>query len=244
MTRMNLDPTKVAAPETTRYRFLFSLYCAFGFSLSCWVYTYVGTIVYGTAPECWAELLGTIPPHFPLGHSVLLGGVPLFPLLYWRVAILRRLRIRNHCGSRAAIVLLLYMAFVGASQVQFGGNIYIVGFGLMYGVVFALTDAIRAYREDFSFLGVADICQSAKLAKLQMMHERWFRYLMALLTVACGILIGSAIGCIIAEDKDVQALNALMALIVIGYLFLGIVWGGALEMLRKMREIENRILEV
>lgn len=223
-----------AEAESTKYRVVFSLYCIGGFAVLGWVYTGFETSI----PQ--NNILG-----FPYWLLFLVFGVPLFGLMYWRVKIIGLLRIRECCQSRAVVVFVIFMATMGLSLLGFGLNVYIITHVIMYSVVLALIDAVRAYREDFSFLPSKEISEAVKLAKLQMMHERWFRYLITVVTTSFGVLIGYGITWILKpNDEFQQAENAKVAVIILGYLFFGIGLGVVADMLNKMKSIEGRILQV
>jgi len=103
---------KPAQIESTRYRIFFSLYCVGGLTVLGWVYKCVETSVNQF------KIKGL--PFWIL----LVFGVLLFGLMYWRIKIIKFLRVRESCQSRAVVVFTIFMVTMGLSLLDFGFNIY------------------------------------------------------------------------------------------------------------------------
>lgn len=232
-----------AVDETTKYRVLFSLYCAGGFLVLSWVYTYFGLIIYQKFPMFYGIQSGRIPP-YPFGFYVFSLGVPIFTLLFWRVWIINFLGIKENSISKGFYVFFVFIVMSGLSLFNFGFNVYFIVEAIAYGVFFGLIDAIQVYKEDFSFLQHAGLSEAVKLGKLQMMHDRWFRYLIAVITLSASLIIGLGVQGIIATPEPVRGENAIVVAIIVGYLCAGIGLGALWDMFNKMNKIEAKVLEI
>lgn len=238
----NFEKSKNSSSETIKYRLFFSFYCTCGFSFLCWATTYIGETVYKKSPELWRIDFGRIPP-YPFGLYILCLGIPLSMLIYWRLKIINLFRIKTSPILRVFYIFLVFIIVTGLSIFNFGLNIYFISFAIAFGVVPGLIDGIKCYKQDFSFLQYEHLSEAAKLAKLEMMHERWFGYIMSLITIGFGTAIGVGIPYVIATPKPIIGENTLVVSIILVYLSGGIgyvLW----DIFTKMKEVEKRILEL
>lgn len=228
---------------TTTYRLLFSGYSTGGFLVLCWVYAYLGPRMYEKCPESWNIGSGRTPP-YPLGLWVLLLGVPLFALIYWRAKVMEVLKIEQRPLSTGYYVFLAFLGMIGASVWNFGINIWFVVEGMVYGTVLGVIDAAKVHREDFSFLLRDDVSETVKLAKLQLMHDRWFRYLTTTIMVGLVVIVGIGAQAIVASPEPIRGENCFTVTVTLGYLLLGMGVGMIWRMLKHMNEIEARVLDL
>ena len=227
---------------TNKYRIFFSLYCTGGFLLLCWIYTYIGLIIYRKHPQFWGVESGTTPP-YPFGALILFLGIPLFALVHWRGNILNYLLKRDTSLTRTFYVFLVFNLTIFISLINFGFNLYFIFEGFIFSISFGLMDGILSYKEDFSFLSTSAHSES-KLSKLQMMHQRWSNALIAIIATIIGLLIAIGVQGIVSTPEPIRGENTILLTMIEVYLFVGMVLGILWDVFNKMKEIENKSLEI
>jgi hypothetical protein len=245
---MKGNKKKIYPHENSKYRLFFSLYSTGGYLLLCWIYSYFGLPIYEKliqeSPKYWGLGSGRIPP-YPFGFFILIFGIPLFCLIYWRIKIINLIGITVDSASRPFYVFFVFMMMIGISLVNYGFNLYFIFEGLVYGILLGLMDCIHAYKEDFSFLtGLPLPRPESKLARLQMMHERWSNGLIAIIATIIGLSIAVGVQGIIATPQSIRSENTLIIAIIDGYLCVGIILGIMWDIFNKMKQIEEKSLKI
>jgi len=225
----------------TRRNILFNVYCTGGFYLLFNTYIIFNEKIYPKLNYEWHIELGN-PPPYQYKLLIQFSGILIIILLFLKNAILGK-----HKSSFLSILfynLAIFLIPVGIATIDLGFNLYFILHGIAFGTVFGLIDGIKNHVQDFSFLNDRKISEQVKIAKMQMMQDRWFRYLISLITITIGFIVGTAINHIYKVNSTFYSENLISVSIIVSYLVAGILFGIIKNMMIKMYEIESKLLEI
>ncbi len=218
-----------------------ALVYALGFFV-LWLCNYkVGSSVFERIPDAWSVAWGSVPPYEPLW----LGPVSSFglwfavacgPLLIWR-------REDSYTSQRAFITVLLCFAVaaMAVSIFHFGVGINWLVQCSVLATVCATAEAIRVYRIGKCLHGLNP---QARIAKIDKIYDRWFRYFGYILAVGFVGLLSISVQIFLSWDARVIELTVLPYAAIIGYTLLVICFRCLWPALAKTIVAENLLFSV
>lgn len=156
-------------------RVLFSLYAAVGFVVVSAIPTFYNPKIYDALEESDLPYWWNSRPDYALDYYILLLAVPLSLLIYFGPEIIRIVGISDNAITRPIYIFVCFFATVLASLLNFKVDPILPFWGLCYGGIFAVVDALDAYVIDFGFVEREAVPTQAKIAKLRMMFDKWFK---------------------------------------------------------------------
>lgn len=170
-------------------RLFFSLYATGGFAILTAIPTFYNPKIYDALEKSELPYWWKCRPDYPWSWYVLLLSLPLFFLIYFAPKIIRSLGITDDAVSRPIYIFSCFFSIVLISLFNFKVDPILPFWGLCYGGIFAVIDALRVYAIEFGFVENQEIRFEAKIAKLRMMFDKWFKGL----GIFTGALIALAI---------------------------------------------------
>jgi hypothetical protein len=153
----------------------YSLVYAFGFFV-LWICNFSAENKAVNFPEKWTAEHGFRAPFaniwLPLSLSIILWVLfSIIPPILERIG-----RVNTSMTAFITILVLFISGVILVSIFHFGPNIYWIIPGVFYAGVFAVSEAVHNYKIDYGFLSQDDLNDNIKLAILDKIYDRWFRF--------------------------------------------------------------------
>ncbi len=225
--------------------FLFCLYGSLSFILSSLLLIKFEPIISTKVSEAGLTYYAVPNPHFPWGYKVIYLAIPIFmlPFITYRIPALKKEALRQ-----AVITFLAYLIPSYVSLLNFGLNVSVLVWSLGFGFVVSSPQFVKYFKIDFAFLERKNMSASAKTAKLQIMYDKWTGAMKLLLTVSIAVCVTALIKLVAIlpakvgeEAAEIMTRNMIIVSIWAG---IGLTLGPFTQMFKKLKEIEDKFLEV